>query len=196
MGPGWGALNRRGVLWSGLALAGSGWRGAAQTEAAKTSNATAPLNLGAFGREQAATLMPATVFFAGKVAPVQARNTGGAKMPGGVLIAGLVDTSGYSTGVQEKYQAYLLLDTAVRFSGQVQGPGAYGCGIVNGEFVLLNLGAQAVWSNPAPRDGVLKRPTPLQVLPAPQAGQFRLYFGRNYTLFDAVFAPVAKGATQ
>ena len=51
-------------------------------------------------------LLPEKVFFRGQIAPVQARNTGGLRYADGFLVfAGLVDSSGYSTAIREKYQA-------------------------------------------------------------------------------------------
>ncbi len=139
--------------------------------------------MGPLTREAVSTLVPATVFFAGQVAPVQMRNTGGAHLPGGLVLAGLVDTSGYSTGVQERYQAYLLLDTPISLGGKRLEPGAYGCGFVNGQFLVLDLGAKELFHIAAEHDAALKRPTPLQVLADASAGKYRLYFGRNYIVF-------------
>ena len=127
--------------------------------------------------------MPASVFFAGQVAPVQTRNTAGAKLPGGLVLVGMVDTSGYSSSVQERYQAYLLLDTPANFAGKPLRPGAYGCGMVNGEFVVLDLSNQQLFSVPAQRDAALKRPTPLQVVAGAGSDSYRLYLGRNYISF-------------
>ncbi len=138
---------------------------------------------GVLTKDIASTLIPGTVFFAGQVAPVQARNTGGAKLPDGLVLVGIVDTSGYSSSVQERYQAYLLLDTPVRFGGKQLEPGAYGCGVVNGEFLVLDLSAKLLFSVPVQRDADLKRPTPLQVIADSGAGSFRLYLGRNYVSF-------------
>lgn len=149
------------------------------------SVATAPAKQGVLNRDTASPLVPPTVFFAGKVASVQARNTGGARLPGGVMLAGLVDTSGYSSGIQDRYQAYLLLDTPVQFGGKRLEPGAYGCGMVGGQFVVLDLSAKTLFSVPAPHDAELKRPTPLQVLPDTAPGTYRLYLGRNYVAFTA-----------
>lgn len=147
--------------------------------------AAAPQKAGVLDRDEASKLVPATVFFAGKVASVQARNTAGAKLPSGVLLAGIVDTSGYSSGIQDRYQAYLLLDTAAEFAGKHLQPGAYGCGMVGGQFVVLDLGANTLFSVPAVHDAALSRPTPLQVIPDKTAGLYRLYLGRNYVAFAA-----------
>ena len=160
--------------------------------AAGPAAATVPQKQGALDREAASKLVPATVFFAGKVASVQERNTSGAKLPGGVVLAGLVDTSGYSSGIQDRYQAYLLLDTPVEFAGKRLEPGAYGCGMVGGQFVVLDLGAKTLFSVAAVHDAALGRPTPLQVLPDKAAGSYRLYLGRNYVAFTAADTSAAK----
>src|SRR5271163_1267734 len=66
----------------------------------------------------AAKAIPATVFFRGQVASVQARNSGGVKLPDGMLVlCTLVDTSGYSTAVQQKYQAYFISEVTVNING-------------------------------------------------------------------------------
>src|SRR5579863_8694168 len=45
-------------------------------------------------------LFPATVYYVGQSAPAQIRNSGGVKFGDGhYVLASLVDTSGYSTGV-------------------------------------------------------------------------------------------------
>ncbi len=154
--------------------------------------ATSPQKEGALNRDAASKLVPPTVFFAGKVAPVQERNSGGARLPGGVVLAALVDTSGYSSGIQDRYQAYLLLDTPVQFAGKHLEPGAYGCGVVGGQFVVLDLSAKALFSVPAVHDTALARPTPLQVLPDAAEGSYRLYLGRNYVAFGAAGPGAAK----
>ena len=55
--------------------------------------------------DQVKKIAPNSYFFAGQSAAVQVRNTAGLKNSAGkVVLAGLVDTSGYSTAIQEKYQ--------------------------------------------------------------------------------------------
>lgn len=147
---------------------------------------------GPLSREKASSLVPATVFFAGKVAPVQARNTSGVKLPHGLLLAGLVDTSGYSTGVQERYQAYLIVETPVEFGERTLPPGAYGCGIVGSQFLVMDVGDHELFRVPAERDAAMKRPVPLQATGDAAAGKYRLYFGRSYV----AFAPAGGEAAQ
>src|SRR5258708_18155689 len=92
-------------------------------------------------------LLPEKVFFRGQIAPVQARNTGGVRYADGFLVfAGLVDSSGYSTSIREKYQAYLINEVPVEIGGRTLQPRTPGIGvlarkknvgvvIVGGEFV-------------------------------------------------------------
>ena len=83
---------------------------------------------------EAAKLLPASVFFSGQSAPVQARNSGGIKFGDGMLVlAALIDTSGYSSAVQQKYQSYLITEGAVLINGHLLPPGAYGAGFVGGQ---------------------------------------------------------------
>jgi hypothetical protein len=132
-------------------------------------------------------LIPATVFFRGQVATVQARNSGGVKLADGMLVlCALVDTSGYSTAVQQKYQAYFISEVPLDFNGQTLKPGAYGVGFVDGKFLVMDLGAHDLFTTSSNRDTELKRPTPLQVLDDTTAGKYRLYINRNYTIFSPV----------
>ena len=51
----------------------------------------------------AAKLAPPSVFFAGQSASLQLRNTYGLRFADkAIVLAGLVDSSGYSTGIQQK----------------------------------------------------------------------------------------------
>ena len=133
----------------------------------------------------AAKVIPATVFFRGQVASVQARNSGGVKLPGGMLVlCALVDTSGYSTAVQQKYQGYLITEVTLDINGQTLKPGAYGVGFIEGtKFIVMDLGAHDLFTVNGNRDAALKRPTPLQVLADSAPGHYRLYINRNYVVF-------------
>src|SRR6202453_5361023 len=115
---------------------------------------------------EAGKVLPATVFFRGQAASVQARNSGGVKLPDGMLVlCALVDTSGYSTAVQQKYQAYFITEVTLEINGQTLKPGAYGVGFVEGnKFLVMDLGAHDLFTTSGTHDTELKRPTPLQVL--------------------------------
>ena len=130
-------------------------------------------------------LLPEKVFFRGQIAPVQARNTGGVRYADGFLVfAGLVDSSGYSTGIREKYQAYLINEVTIEIGGQTLKPGAYGIGFLDGnKFVVMDLGANDVLQTASTKDAEMKRPVPLQFTAASGAGNYRLYHGRDYVEF-------------
>jgi hypothetical protein len=134
-------------------------------------------------------ILPGSVFFRGQSATTQARNSGGVRFADGYLtFAALVDNSGYSTGIQQKYQAYLITEVPLTIGGQRLAPGAYGAGIVRSgtgiNFVVQDLGAHDLFQVPAANDAKLHRPVPLQVTEGSVAGTYRLYFGRNYVEFS------------
>jgi hypothetical protein len=130
-------------------------------------------------------LLPESVFFRGQIAPVQARNTGGVRYADGFLVfAGLVDSSGYSTGIREKYQAYLINEVPIEIGGQMLKPGAYGIGFLEGnKFVVMDIGANDVLQATSTKDAEMKRPVPLQFTAISGAASYRLYHGRDYIEF-------------
>ncbi len=130
-------------------------------------------------------LFPEKVFFRGQIAPVQFRNTGGVRFADDFyVLAGLVDNSGYSSGLREKYQAYLLSEVTLEIGGQTLKPGAYGFGFLEGgKFVVMDVGANDVFNAASQRDAEMKRPVPLQVVASSTVGSYRLYAGRDYVEF-------------
>jgi hypothetical protein len=129
-------------------------------------------------------LFPEHVFFRGQVAPAQLRNTGGVHFADDLyVLASLVDSSGYSTAIKEKYQAYLLSEVNLEIGGQTLKPGAYGFGFVGGKFILMNLAANNLVEAAGQRDAEMKRPMPLQVVASATAGTYRLYVGRDFIEF-------------
>lgn len=133
-------------------------------------------------------LFPERVYFRGQTAPAQLRNTGGVHFADDLyVLAGLVDSSGYSTSIREKYQAYLLNEVTLEVGGQTLKPGAYGIGfLTGGKFVVMDLGANDVLQVASQRDAEMKRPIPLQVAASSPAGSYRLYIGRDYVEFHRV----------
>ena len=130
-------------------------------------------------------LFPEQVFFRGKVAPAQLRNTGGVHFADDLyVLAGLVDNSGYSTAIKEKYQAYLLSEVTLEIGGQTVKPGAYGFGFVSGKFILMDLAANNLIETAGQHDAEVKRPVPLQVVASSAAASYRLYIGREFVEFS------------
>jgi hypothetical protein len=135
---------------------------------------------------EAAKLLPDAVFFRGQSAPIQARNSGGVQFAkDAFLLVTLVDTAGYSSSVQEKYQAYLITETPINIEGHRLEPGAYGCGFLAANtFIVMDIGGHDLFSVRSAKDADLRRPTPLQVLPSPGGDRYRLYVGRDYVNFS------------
>jgi hypothetical protein len=128
-------------------------------------------------------IFPEQVFFRGQVAPVQMRNTGGVRFSDDMFVlAGMVDSSGYSTAIRQKYQAYFISEVPLEISGQKLPPGAYGIGFISGEkFIVMDLGAHDLFQVDSSKDSQMKRPVPLQVVSS--AGKYRLYAGRSFVEF-------------
>jgi hypothetical protein len=132
------------------------------------------------------SLMPAQVFFRGQSATVQMRNSGGVRYADGMFtLMGLVDTSGYSSGIQQRYQAYLITEVPLELGDRSDAhklvPGAYGVGFIqNDRFVVMDLGANELLNVGSHHDAELHRPMPLQVLDTPAAGTYRFYEGRSF----------------
>lgn len=132
--------------------------------------------------EDLGRLMPASVFFRGQTATVQVRNTYGLRFPDGMLfLAGLVDSSGYSSSIQQKYQGYILCEVPVTIEGKTLVPGAYGFGMrADGNFVVMDLGAHDILQTPARMDKAMSRPRPLTILAGQHPGSYRLYEGKKF----------------
>ena len=129
--------------------------------------------------EQVKKTAPNSFFFAGQSAAVQARNAVGLKNSAGkFVLAGLVDTSGYSTGIAERYQGFLITETKLNFEGASLEPGAYGFGFKDGKFTVMNVAGTDVMSTASQNDEQIKHPVPLQF--EKDGGGYRLYAGRKY----------------
>jgi hypothetical protein len=130
-------------------------------------------------------LLPASVYYKGQSAPVQARNSGGVKFADGdYVLATLVDTSGYSTGIAAKYQGYFITEAPIKVGSASLPAGVYGFGfIADNKFIITDVGAHDVFTVDTASDDGMKRPMPLQVLADPGGG-FRLYAGRKYVNFS------------
>jgi hypothetical protein len=129
-------------------------------------------------------LLPASVYYKAQSAPTQLRNSGGVKFADGYyLLTTLVDTSGYSSDVAAKYQAYFITEVPIKIGGKALPTGVYGVGFIGGDkFVVTDVGAHDVFTVSSTTDQAMKRPTPLQVQADP-AGGYRLYSGRKYVVF-------------
>jgi hypothetical protein len=128
--------------------------------------------------------VPSSYFFAGQNAAVQARNSVGMKNAAGkFVLAGLVDTSGYSTAIQEKYQGFLITETKLSFDGATLEPGAYGFGFKDGKFVVMNVASADLLSVASQSDEQIKHAVPLKLEKDGEA--YRLYAGKKYVVVKA-----------
>lgn len=153
---------------------------------AQSATRAADTQTGVISAGQIQALFPATVYFAGQSAPVQIRNASGVRWnEGKQTLFGLVDTGGYSSGVRERYQFYVLTDVAVEIGGKHLAPGAYGAGFLPDQgIVVMDLGGGELFHAPVQHDAGLPRPRPLQVI-AGANGHYRLYLGRDFVEFAA-----------
>ncbi len=167
-----------------LLTMGNAPRIVAQTGGATAAAQKAP---GILTRDEAGAILPPKVFYKEQSASIQARNSSGIRLKSGALVlTTLVDTSGYSTSVQETYQAYLITEVPVTVGGQKLVPGSYGFGFIGGDkMVVMDVGAHELLRVDTHKDAGLKRPTPLQILPEDAApGKYRLYLGRAFVTLE------------
>ena len=125
------------------------------------------------------TLVPTTYFYRGQSATVQLRNSAAIRTKSDrYVIAGLVDTAGYSSDVSQKYQGLFITEVKLRVDGSELNPGEYGFGFVGDKFVVTDVGANDVLSVASKSDTGLKRPVPLKI--TLEGTEYRLYHGRKY----------------
>ena len=124
--------------------------------------------------------VPAEYFFAGQKAPVQLRNAGGFQLADGKMaLAALVDASGYSTAVQQKYQGMLITEVKLNIGGSELAPGQYGFGFTaEGKFVVMDVANGDVLNVASQTDQELKRPVPLKLVA--DGDGYRLYAGKKW----------------
>ncbi len=134
--------------------------------------------------DQVKKVAPTSFYFAGQSAAVQMRNSDGFKNSAGkMVLAGLVDTSGYSTAIAEKYQGFLITETKLSFDAVTLDPGQYGFGFKDGKFTVMNVAATDVLSVASQNDDQVKHPVPLKF--EKDASGYRLYAGRKYVVLKA-----------
>jgi len=134
--------------------------------------------------DQVKKIAPSSFFFSGQSGTVQMRNSAGLKNAGGkVVLAGLVDISGYSTAIAEKYQGFLITETKLTFNGAALDPGEYGFGFKDGKLTVMNVAGTDVLSIASQNDDQLKHPVPLKF--EKDGAGYRLYAGRKYVVLKA-----------
>lgn len=132
-----------------------------------------------------ARVVPPGFYFQGLSALTQTRNSAAARFGSSRgVIAGLVDTSGYSADVRSKYEGFLITDSTVLINGTKLPTGAYGFGFSNaGKLTVMDISGKDILSVDTTRDRSLRRPRPLMMTAVSQGA--RLYSGRDYVVISA-----------
>jgi hypothetical protein len=142
-----------------------------------------PKPAGVVASAELKALVPTSYFYRGQSATVQMRNSGAIRTKDQkYVVAALVDTSGYSTDVAEKYQGLFITEVKVKVAGSELAPGQYGFGFVGDKVVITDVGANDVFSVSAKMDDNLKRPVPLKI--AAEGSEYRLYHGKKYVAVE------------
>jgi len=125
-------------------------------------------------------VVPTEYFYRGQKAPVQLRNAvGWQRADGKMFLAALVDASGYSTAIQQKYQGLLISEGKLNIGGSELAPGQYGFGFTaEGKFMVMNVANEDVLSVPFETEQALKRAVPLKLVE--DGGGYKLYAGKKW----------------
>lgn len=147
--------------------------------AAKAQGKPAPEVL---SQTEAAKIVPTSFYFAGQSAPTQMRNSAVARIgKTRHIVAGLVDTSGYSTEISGKYEGFLITDSPINIGGKTLETGAYGFGFsADGKINVFDLSSKEILSAATISDKEMKRPRPLMM--SVEKDGVRFYKGKNYAL--------------
>jgi hypothetical protein len=151
---------------------------------ASVTMAQAP-KAGVLSAEDLKRVVPAAYFFRGQSASVQLRNSVGfSNSDGKLVLAGLVDTSGYAADLQAKYQGFLITEVKLSIEGTDLAPGQYGFGFSKAnKFLVMDVGANDVLSVSAKLEDKLAHPVPLKILE--DGNGYRLYAGRKWITLKA-----------
>jgi hypothetical protein len=124
--------------------------------------------------------VPAEYFFRGQKAPVQVRNSVGFQLADGkMMLAALVDASGYSTAIQQKYQGMLLTENKLNIGGSELKPGQYGFGFTaDGKFVVMDVANSDVLSVSSQTDPSVSHAVPLKLVEDGEG--YKLYAGKKW----------------
>jgi len=127
--------------------------------------------------------MPKDFYLEGNAIPTEKRNAAMVKTPGGArAIFALLDTTGYSSQIKQKYIGMLITEGEVSVCGTSVGIGSYGFGLDkpaanssdDATFHLYNQAGSEVASCAAPMDSAMKMAKPLQVKVADGAASLEL----------------------
>ncbi len=130
--------------------------------------------------------MPKDFYLEGNAIPTEKRNAVLLKNPGGGRgLFALIDTSGYSSQIRQKYIGMLISEGRLSICGKAVSVGSYGFGLEkpsepgdrDGKFFLFDQSGEKVAECAVKKDTQLQQPKPLQVVVG-KAGSASLYLGR------------------
>ena len=124
--------------------------------------------------------VPTEYFFRGQKAPVQVRNAVGFQLADSkMMLAALVDASGYSTAIQQKYQGMLITEANLSIGGSDLKPGEYGFGFTaDGKFVVMDVANNDVLSASWQTDAAVQHAVPLKLIE--DGAGYKLYAGKKW----------------
>ena len=130
-------------------------------------------------------VVPDSYFFRGLSATTQLRNSAAIHYPDDFyVLAGLVDTSGYSSDVKAKYNGFFITEKKLSFGSSTLGPGQYGMGYTaEGKFHILDVAGNELLVTDIMVDDKLARPQPLKIVM--DGATAKLYLGKKYVSFAA-----------
>lgn len=129
--------------------------------------------------------VPTEYFFRGQKAPVQLRNAVGFQLADGkMMLAALVDASGYSTAIQQKYQGMMITETKLNVGGSALPPGQYGFGFTaDNKFVVMDVANSDVLNASYQTDQALQHAVPLKLVE--DGTGYKLYAGKKWIAIKA-----------
>lgn len=129
--------------------------------------------------------VPEEYFFRGQKAPVQLRNAVGFQLADGrMMLAALVDASGYSTAIQQKYQGMFITESNLNIAGSELKPGEYGFGFsADGKFIVMDVANNDVLTASSQTEQALQHAVPLKLLE--DGTGYKLYAGKKWVSITA-----------
>jgi hypothetical protein len=135
--------------------------------------------------EELKKAVPSEYFFRGQKAPVQVRNSVGFQLADGKMtLAALVDASGYSTAIQQKYQGMLITESKLSIGGSELTPGEYGFGFTaDGKFIVMDVSNNDALNAPSQMDSAVQHAVPLKLVEDGEG--YKLYAGKKWVAIKA-----------
>ena len=130
--------------------------------------------------------VPTDFYLVGEHIPVEARNAAVLKNAKGArLVVALIDTTGYTSQIQQKYIGMLITETKLSVCSISVGVGSYGFGLnrpaatsnADAMFMLYNQAGEKLGECAAKKDDTVSQPKPLSVSTA-KGAPAKLYLGK------------------